>query len=293
MSRFLSTIVPASWPSWPSWRARLRARLVASLTRLAASLLLPVLGAVVVVVGLVGSTVLRASSLSYVPSDCTRVHMVQTGEWLSRFSPNWQAVWHHDGIPNPNLIYPGERICIAWTTSAAAGAAPVLNTLAQNTGNPGAPLPPSAGASGSTVGEPCATTIPGWVWTVNYRYPWTVPPGCYGQVYRPNPSHYVYRPGFGWCNWWAEVIKPQEPTLVIGGNRGLLVTRYARVGSTIFFPPNVEGASPEGHYAHLEAISPDGHYALISEMNFYWRGGGWASVDYRFISLSAPLTYIG
>jgi LysM domain len=139
--------------------------------------------------------------------------------------------------------------------------------------------------------EPCDPHVPSWAWTaVNYKQAWVVPPGCYGGVYTVNPAHYVSRGGYGWCNWWVEVVRPDEPTLTWGS--GLQRGSTPRVGATVYFAPFNQGASAVGHFAHVEAISPDGQYVLVSEMNDDWRGAGFKKVNYRYIRVEPGVTFI-
>lgn len=153
---------------------------------------------------------------------------------------------------------------------------------------------PAAGAPivyGGRAPEPCSPNVPSYVWTaVNYRASGAVPPGCYGGVYAINPANYVYRPYFGECNWWPEVLRPDEPTVPY--DTRLPRGHVARVGATVFFAGGAHGASPTGHYGHVEAISPDGTWMMTSEMNFYWRGGGFGRVVYRYVPIDWTETFI-
>jgi hypothetical protein len=136
--------------------------------------------------------------------------------------------------------------------------------------------------------EPCGTRVPYWVWTaVNYRRPWTVPPGCYGGVFYVNTANYVHRSGFGWCNWWPEVLRPDVANLLGGRRYGA-----PRVGAAVVFAPFNQGASAGGHYGHVEAIAPDGQYILISEMNDTWRGAGFGRVNYRYVRVEPGVSFI-
>jgi hypothetical protein len=139
--------------------------------------------------------------------------------------------------------------------------------------------------------EPCSPNVPSSVWTaVNFRAPGAIPPGCYGGVYAINPSRYVYRPYFGECNWWVEVLRPDEPTAPY--DTRLPRGHVARVGATVFYAGYAHGASPTGHYGHVEAISPDGQWMMTSEMNMYWRGGGFGRVIYRYVPIDWTETFI-
>jgi hypothetical protein len=176
---------------------------------------------------------------------------------------------------------------------------PNSGSVAQTTARPTArggthAAPPPVSYAPVTTGrapEPCSPNVPSTVWTaVNFRASGAVPPGCYGGVYAINPARYVYRPYFGECNWWVEVLRPDEPTAPYDARlpRG----HTARVGATVFFAGYAHGASPTGHYGHVEAISPDGTWMMTSEMNFYWRGGGFGRVVYRYVPIDWTETFI-
>jgi hypothetical protein len=110
---------------------------------------------------------------------------------------------------------------------------------------------------------------------------WAVPPGCYANIYRPNPANYPFRPGFGWCNWWVRVHHLGQ--LDITENLAYRHDTKPVPGAAIFFYGNVQGADSAGHWAQVVAIAPDNYWILISEMNFDWRGAGWGKVDYRYV----------
>jgi hypothetical protein len=118
---------------------------------------------------------------------------------------------------------------------------------------------------------------------------WTVPPGCYATIYTPNPANFVYRPGFGYCNWWVREQHLNHPDITEGN-----FTRNPtpKAGEAVWFDPDVQGASSDGHWAQLVAISPDGYWLLISEMNFGWRGGGFGRVDYRYIHIGTGILFV-
>ncbi len=133
--------------------------------------------------------------------------------------------------------------------------------------------------------------------------PWP-PTNAYMQV----PGHYAfavspngyYSWAFGQCTWWAQ-YKRQDENLTRMGNaeywasgaasRGYRVGSTPVRGATVVFQPGVQGAGGAGHVAHVEAVYPDGWF-LISEMNFYWNGGGWGRVDYRFAHIGGGVQFI-
>lgn len=119
---------------------------------------------------------------------------------------------------------------------------------------------------------------------------WTVPAGCYGLIYTPNPANYPSRPGFGYCNWWVRVMDLKHPDIT--ENTSYPHGSVPRVGAAVYFDGGVQGADPAGHWARVEAIAPDGYWMLVSEMNFTWRGGGFGKVDYRFAHTGPGVTFI-
>ena len=119
---------------------------------------------------------------------------------------------------------------------------------------------------------------------------WSVPPGCYSNIYEPNPANYVQRPGFGWCNWWVRVTHPSHPDIT----ESLAYTRSTNpvAGASIFFDGNEQGSSSDGHWAVAVAVAPDHYWVLISEMNFEWRGAGWGKLDYRYVHVSPHVHFV-
>lgn len=127
-------------------------------------------------------------------------------------------------------------------------------------------------------GGPCTGPVP---WPSSFGL-WTVPAGCYGGIYTPNPASYPYDPRtFGWCDWWPEALRP-----------GILESRHrgsvAVAGAAVFFPGGLYGADSVGHYAFVVAVdAANPGWMLISEMNFSWRGGGFGRVDYRYVPVGS------
>jgi hypothetical protein len=173
-----------------------------------------------------------------------------------------------------------------WVPNAGA-AAPAASRGGAITYAAGIGAPAQAGQvqAVNSAGEPCRSSD----YFNGVPSQWAVPPSCYGGVYSINPANYVYRPGFGWCNWWPEVMNPSRPNLLWGNYpRGTT----PRPGATVVFAPGVQGASAGGHYGRVVAIYPGGGWILISEMNFTWRGAGFGRVNYRFVRTGPGVTYI-
>jgi hypothetical protein len=138
----------------------------------------------------------------------------------------------------------------------------------------------------ATGGQPCTDPV----MFVPDITQWTVPPGCYGNIYRPNPANYPPRPGFGWCNWWVRVLHPNHPDIT--ENKSYPEGGDPHPGDAVFFFGYEQGADAAGHWAQVVAVAPDHYWVLISEMNFAWRGAGWSRVDYRYIHVSPRVIFV-
>ena len=118
----------------------------------------------------------------------------------------------------------------------------------------------------------------------------TPPPG-YSSFAVSEPSPDPWAGSFGQCTWWAAYKRSDESFAGFGDAwnwanaaqaRGYTVTTTPADNATVVFAPGVEGASSLGHVSHVEQVLSDG-WVLVSEMNFYWNGGGFARVDYRYV----------
>ena len=134
-------------------------------------------------------------------------------------------------------------------------------------------------------------------WPPRWAYMYVPGHPAFG-VSRPANGYYWW--AFGQCTWWAQ-YKRQDENLRHMGNarywagsaaaRGYRVGRTPVKGATVVFQPGVEGAGGAGHVAHVEAVYPGGWF-LVSEMNFFWNGGGWGRVDYRFAYARSGVSFI-
>jgi hypothetical protein len=174
---------------------------------------------------------------------------------------------------------------------------------------------PGAAAPGS-AGLPVKPTKPST--PVAKSTPPPAPSGIQAAPVQPWPpaNAYMYVPGhpafavassggyyswtFGQCTWWAQNERRDENLMHMGNAQywaGVAASRGYKVGSipaakaTAVFQPGVQGAGGAGHVAHVVAVYPDGWF-LVSEMNFYWNGGGNARVDYRFAHSGPGVSFI-
>lgn len=160
---------------------------------------------------------------------------------------------------------------------------------------PPTPAPQSNTGTGNTYGsgggvasslEPCKDA---------YQFlpsisQWSVPPGCYSNIYVPNTANYHYEPGFGYCNWWVRVNHVNLPDITENTSYPRGLTPVA--GDPIYFDGGEQGADPAGHWAQAVAVSSDHYWVLISEMNFNWRGGGFGRIDYRYIHVGPYVHFV-
>jgi len=217
----------------------------------------------------------RGGEVSRQSLSCTW-YTVQPGDWLSRIASryglSWQTLASTNHLSNPNLIYPHEALCIPLGTAASpppsAPASP--------------PVPTQTTPSTFIAGDFCHG---GTMW-VTHISSWAIPPGCYAGIYYPNPRNYVYRASFGWCNWWPEVLHPNDPQILWHARHSSPI-----IGAVAVFAPGDQGASDIGHYAEVVGIGPNG-WLLISEMNDSWRGAGFGRVNYRYVRLDGGLSFI-
>ena len=162
----------------------------------------------------------------------------------------------------------------------------------------GTPLPSGYGPTLSDATTPVVSNPPadvtGEFCQQSYMFvpnisQWTVPPGCYATIYTPNPANFPAQAGWGYCNWWVNEQHLDHPDIT---EDNFPRTSTPIAGEAVWFDPDVQGASSDGHWAQLVAISPGGYWLLISEMNFSWRGGGFGRVDYRYIHTDPGIQFV-
>ena len=121
--------------------------------------------------------------------------------------------------------------------------------------------------------------------------------GAYGMSdFRGDP----YSGLFGQCTWYAWYRHQGEPLMQLGNAgqwaysaraHGLRTGSTPAVGATAVFQPGVQGAGGGGHVAHVERVLGGGWF-LVSEMNFYFNGGGWGRVSYRYAHSGAGVSFV-
>jgi surface antigen len=146
----------------------------------------------------------------------------------------------------------------------------------------------AAGGGGGGRTSPTPGGISQWAYTDRPAYAMS--------DFRGDPYHSY----FGACTWYAWYRHQNEPLMRLGmayqwPSRapafGLRVGRVPVVGATVVFAPGVQGASSGGHAAHVEAVYGGGWF-IVSEMSFWWNGGGWRRVSYRYAHTRYGVSFI-
>lgn len=213
---------------------------------------------------MVGISAHSASAATAMParSNANCWYTVKSGDWLSKLTPNWQAVARANGIANPNRIYPGQHIDLCSSAVGASNAPPVSAAAA----------PHINGVMVSyTRGEPCMSSV---MWPNGPTAQWMVPVSCYGGVYNNGLG--------GDCFTWVAYLHPDLWRLTYHA--------WPVVGAVAHFAPGVDGASPVGHYAEVVSIR-DG-WMLISEAAMFWRGGGDGRTSYRYVPIGPGIAFL-
>lgn len=178
---------------------------------------------------------------------------------------------------------------------AGGGAGPGVKAPG-SAGLPAKPANTQPGSSSSSSGGSGVLAAPVSPWPP--ADPYMFVPGHPAFAMTDVNNYYYW--AFGQCTWWAQ-YKRQDENLTHMGNaqywasgaaaRGYRVGSVPAAGATAVFQPGVQGAGGAGHVAHVEAVYPQGWF-LISEMNFYWNGGGWGRVDYRYVHTGWGVQFI-
>lgn len=155
----------------------------------------------------------------------------------------------------------------------------------------------SSSASNAPTSHPVSVTSGAVSPTPAGIGPWVRPAGYHAYAMS---SHGWYPSYFGWCTWYASYRKQNEPLMQLGNaaawawnapRHGLHTGSQPAVGATVVFQPHVQGASSGGHVAHVEKVYANGWF-LVSEMAFYWNGGGFGRVSFRYVHTGPGVSFI-
>jgi surface antigen len=144
----------------------------------------------------------------------------------------------------------------------------------------------SSGSSGSWRGS-----APGGV------SQWGYPPGYHTWAMGDFAGD-RYSSVFGVCTWYAWYRRQDRGLLSGAANwanaaraRGIPTGTGPAAGATAVFAPGVQGAGGGGHVAHVERVLGGGWF-IVSEMNFYFNGGGWGRVSYRYAHSGPGVAFV-
>jgi surface antigen len=166
----------------------------------------------------------------------------------------------------PNVGVSAARTTASRTTATAK--APATTTTAYATGYSAPP---------AHIGQ--------WTWTGHSAYP------------EPRGTFQGY--SWGWCTSGAAMLAHDNVSRL--GNaaswtrnaaaRGMATGYTPRAGATVVFQPGVQGASSGGHVAHVVAVYSNGWF-LVAETAFWWNGGGFGRVSYRYAHAGSGVSFI-
>lgn len=244
-----------------------------------------------VLVVLVATAILAASPLG---SHALSAWMVGDGP---RPGVEWSQV-QTPGVPSG----PWESSAAAVSLGSGGGAGPGVSAPGSAGGGSAgawsAPTPTvsAPGSYSGSDGSGGVSPAPFQPWPP--ANPWM--PVAGHPAYRINQASGYYPDSFGQCTWWSSWSRRDEHLVHMGNARwwvdsararGMRVGTVPVANSTVVFQPGVEGAGGGGHVAHVERVYPDGWF-LISEMNFYWNGGRWGWVDWRYVYVTRGVAFI-
>ena len=212
---------------------------------------------------LVGISAHSASAATAMPARSNAICWItiKQGDWLSKLTPNWQAVARANGITNPNRIYPGQHIDLCSTAGGASNGPPASVAAA----------PHINGAMSAYVSiSPCRSANQ---WPSGAVSMWQVPTDCYANITWG---------GYGDC---FGFVSRAVPNLY-----ALAAHSYPIAGAVAHIGGGIQGASPEGHWALVLSVR-DG-WALIEEENNSWRGAGYNLLNYRYLKIVPGISYL-
>ena len=126
---------------------------------------------------------------------------------------------------------------------------------------------------------------------------WAYPPGYHTWAMGDFRGD-RYSSVFGVCTWYAWYRRQDRGFLSNAASwasaaraRGIPTGSAPAAGATAVFAPGVQGAGGGGHVAHVERVLGGGWF-LVSEMNFYFNGGGWGRVSYRYAHSGPGVSFV-
>lgn len=120
-----------------------------------------------------------------------------------------------------------------------------------------------------------------------------------GRASYPEPMGTYQGYTWGWCTSGAAMLTSMNLRGLGNADqwarnaaaRGQPTGTTPRVGATVVYAPGVQGASSGGHVAHVAAVYANGWF-MSEDVNFFWNGGGWGRVSFRYAHSGAGVTFI-
>ena len=120
-----------------------------------------------------------------------------------------------------------------------------------------------------------------------------------GRASYPEPRGTFQGYTWGWCTSGAALLA--HDNLRGLGNaaewarnaaaRGMRVSSMPVAGATAVFQPYVQGAGGGGHVSHVAAVYSGGWF-LSEDVNFWWNGGGFGRVSFRYAHAGPGVSFI-
>lgn len=241
----------------------------------------------IALLGLVAGSVILGSPLASAEGTglhYSRGYSVQ-GSWLCYGWPSgaYHCTQHWYRAGNGTLVStnPGWVPNVSGQVSSSSSSIPTTTSATTRTTTV-APL--SATVSRSVSPSPAG--ISQWAYTGRTAYPqprgtfqgytWGYCTSGAAMLAHDNVS------GLGWAMNWTRAAAA----------RGMPTGVTPRVGATVVYQPGVQGASTGGgHVAHVAAVYANGWF-LSEDVNFYWNGGGYGMVSFRYAHAGAGVSFI-
>lgn len=296
-SAVVSTVIPATLPRL----RRPRLREVTLATRLGRRVY-ATLGVLLTLATLGGTLVFAAPSVpTALPASTVSISGLTTsgGGWLCRTwrydGYTWTHCTHEWHISGGSLISDNP----AWVpNTATVVASPYVpswvwqdaRAALANGGN----AQPLVRTTDTSSPQPSGAPICQWCYTGLSAHGNSDPSDVSG-----NPSARSYP--LGQCTWLAAYLAPTGQDFAWLGNawewansaraHGLPTGSAPQVGATAVFAPGDQGASSLGHVAHVVQVFSGGWF-LVEEMNFFWNGGGFNLISYRYARADGAVQFI-
>lgn len=120
-----------------------------------------------------------------------------------------------------------------------------------------------------------------------------------GRASYPEPRGTFQGYTWGWCTSGAALLA--HDNLRGLGNaaewarnaaaRGMRVSSMPVAGATAVFQPFVQGAGGGGHVSHVAAVYGNGWF-LSEDVNFWWNGGGFGRISFRYAHAGPGVSFI-